>query len=72
MRLRLALLLLVVLDWSKLTPSSVARLMPMRKRLLSNWHKFTSPAGRPFRTSKKAQGSWRPVNWGSVISECPL
>lgn len=37
MRPRLALLLLVVLDWSKITPSNVARLMPVRNHLLSAW-----------------------------------
>lgn len=54
MRLCLALLLLVVLDWGKLTPSNVARLMPMRNHLLSDWHELTSPAGLPLRTRKKA------------------
>lgn len=58
-RLCLALLLLLVLDRGKLTPSNVARLMPMRNHLLSAWHQLTSPADLPFGTRKKAQGSWR-------------
>lgn len=51
MRPRLALLLLVVLDWSKITPSNVARLMPRRNHLLSAWHMPASPAALKFALS---------------------
>lgn len=50
-RPRLDLLLLVVLDWSKITPSNVARLMPRRNHLLSAWHMLASPAAPTHRQS---------------------